>query len=308
MTDGRLALCLVDSANDFQRLLKSEAEEAARRAGFALDTYFTGNDLAAQVKRLRACVGAAMPPKALLVLAVPDRGLAHAAREALRAGVTFIFLNRTEDDVGELRRDSFPGATAFTVCPDEIETGRIQGRQLRLLRPAGGLVLYVQGSTRNLAARDRSAGLLEAVRDSGLEVDRIEAGWTRDEARAAVRRWLEIVAPGNLRLDALGAQNDLIALGACDALREAAAATGRSDLLRVPLCGCDGTAATGQRLVREGVLVSTVVLPRSAARAIQLFARFAASPLAPPPPALTLLKPVSYPDESALPGHAAGDC
>jgi ABC-type sugar transport system substrate-binding protein len=298
MSDARLALCLVDAGNDFQLLLKAEAEEAARRHGLLLETHFTGNDLGAQLRRLRACVAAAPPPRAVVVLAVPDRGLVHAAREALRAGVSFGFLNRTEDDVEALRREAPPGTTAFTVCADEFETGRIQGRQFRALRPDGGLVLYVQGSTRSLAARDRTAGMLEAVRGSALEIDRIEAGWTREEARVAVRRWLEIVAPSDLRLDLVGAQNDLIALGAIDALHEIARATARADLPRVPVCGCDGTPTTGQRLVREGTLASTVALPRSAAPAVELVARLLSDGAV--PPALTLLAPVSFPEEGAL--------
>lgn len=304
MSDARLALCLVDAGNDFQQLLKAEAEEAARRHGLVIETHFTGNDLGAQLRRLRACVTAAPTPRAIVVLAVPDRGLAHAAREALRAGISFAFLNRTEDDVEELRREAPAGATALTVCADEFETGRIQGRQFRALRPGGGLVLYVQGSTRSLAARDRTAGMLEAVRGSALEVDRIEAGWTRAEARAAVRRWLEIVAPSNLRLDLVGAQNDLIALGAVDALHEVARSAGRTDLPRVPVCGCDGTPTTGQRLVREGALASTVVLPRSAAPTVELVARLVSGGAAPPP--LTLLAPASFPDEAALRPASAG--
>ncbi len=304
MGGARLALCLVDPASDLQRLLEAEAQEAARRAGFGIETHFCGNDALAQVRRLRACLKALAPPKALLVLAVSDHGLADIAREALRAGVSFVFLNRTEDDVEGLRRFAPAGVSAFTVCADEREAGRIQGRQFRLLRPSGGLALYVQGSTRSLAARERTAGMLEAVADSGLEVDRIEAGWTRDEARAAVRRWLDVALPGDLRLDLLGAHSDLIALGAADALRDVAREAKRADLLRVPVCGCDGTASTGQRLVREGVLVSTVILPRSAARAVSLLARLTSSSTL--PSALTPLKPASYPDEAALPYHAAG--
>ncbi len=304
MGDARLALCLVDPTNDFQRLLESEAEEAARRAGLTLETLFCGQDVAAQIRKLRACLAAPTPPKALLVLAVPDHGLADVAREALRAGVSFVFLNRTEDDVDALRRGTAPGVSAFTVCADEIETGRVQGRQFRSLRPSGGLVLYVQGNLRSLAARDRTAGMLVETRGSGLDVDRIEAGWTRDEALVAVRRWLEVVAPGGLRLDLLGAQNDQIALGALDALQAVARDAQRPDLLAVPVCGCDGTSGTGQRLVSEGALVSTVVLPRSAARAVTLVARLLTTGAV--PPALTLLKPASYPDEGALPYHAAG--
>jgi len=125
MSDAHIALCLVDAGNDFQQLLKAEGEEAAHRQGLLIETHFTGNDVGAQLRRLRACAVATPPPRAIVVLAVPDRGLAHAAREALRAGVSFAFLNRTEDDVEELRREAPAGATAFAVCADEFETGRI---------------------------------------------------------------------------------------------------------------------------------------------------------------------------------------
>src|SRR5262249_45686584 len=148
-----------------------------------LATHFTGDDFSAQLAQLRECV--ARRPQAILVLSVRDRGLGRVVAKAARQGTHWVFLNRSEDDVDELRRQH-PGVALPTVRPDETETGRIQGRLFRLLLPAGTRALYVQGSRRSLAARDRSAGVQEALAGTGLDLALIEAGWSAAEGRDAV--------------------------------------------------------------------------------------------------------------------------
>lgn len=300
MPTKSLALCLVDPANDFQQLLQKDAEEAARRASASLVVRFSGHDLAAQLKELDAVVAGTPRPDAILVLAVRDRGLDRVARDAVKAGISWAFLNRTEDDVEALRAAAAPGVTACTVCADELETGRIQGRQFRALlaRRPGAKALYVQGSRRSLAARDRTSGMEEAVKGSGLEVVLLEGGWSAAEAKDAVRRWLGIAARGAGRLDLVGCQNDQIALGTLEAFAEMARELGRPGLAQVPVTGCDGTPQLGQRLVREGKLRATVALARSAGPAVELLAR-AVTGGGPPPP-ITPLKGVSFPAEGAL--------
>jgi ABC-type sugar transport system substrate-binding protein len=295
-----LALCLVDPSNDFQQLLQRDAEEAARRASVSLVVRFSGHDLAAQLKELDAVVAGAPRPDAILVLAVRDRGLDRVARSAVKAGISWAFLNRTEDDVEAIRAAAAAGATACTVCADELETGRIQGRQFRALlakRP-GAKVLYVQGSRRSLAARDRTSGMEDAVKGASLEVVLLEGGWSAGEAKEAVRRWLGIAARGGGRFDLVGCQNDQIALGTLDAFAEMARELGRPELARVPVTGCDGTPQLGQRLVREGRLLATVALARSSGPAVELVARAVTGGTL--PPTLTLLKGNSFPAEAGL--------
>jgi inositol transport system substrate-binding protein len=292
-----VVLCLTEENNDFQQLLMAEAEQAARRAGVDLDVHFTGHDLAAQLQTLARLAGASPAPDAILALAVRDRGLARAARDAAQAGISFIYLNRTEDDVEAIRAAAPRGVAVAVVCADELETGHIHGRQMRALLPKGGRVLYVQGSTRSLAARDRTAGMQEAVKGTAIEVSLLEGGWAADEAREAARRWLAIVAR-NQRIDLVGCQNDQIALGVLDALVSVGRELGKPDLARTPVLGCDGTPSVGQALVRQGQLVATVVLPRSSGRAVELVARTLASGEV--PPALVMLPPRSLPEEGAL--------
>jgi ABC-type sugar transport system substrate-binding protein len=298
MGDKRIALCLADPSNDFQQVLKADAETAAGRAGLGLDVYFTGHDLAAQLTRLRACIDAGPArPDAILVLAVRDLGLDRVVREAARAGIGFVYLNRTEDDLDEIRKE-LPASTVGTVSVDEVETGRIQGRQFRALLPAGRMVLCVQGSTRSLAARDRTAGMLEAVKGAPFEVARVDGGWSAPEAREAVYRWLAIVVRSNRRVELVGCQNDPMAMGSIEALKAVADEMQRPEVARIPVTGCDGTPSVGQRLVREGKLVATIVLPSPAGPAVDWIARKLLKGEQPPP--LATLKPVSFPEEASL--------
>jgi ABC-type sugar transport system substrate-binding protein len=186
----------------------------------------------------------------------------------------------------------------FTVCADEVETGRVQGRQLLRLLPRKGLVLYVQGSTRSVAARDRTSGMRDSTRGAPFDVDLIEAGWTRAEARSAVAKWFRIVSKGGLAVDLVSSQNDQIALGVLDALQDVASETGRPELARIPVCGCDGTPQLGQTLVGERRLLATVVLPRSSGPAVEAVARLLREGAVPPP--ISTLEATSFPAEATL--------
>jgi ABC-type sugar transport system substrate-binding protein len=296
MSQNKVALFLVERS-DFQELLRHDAEAAAKKAGIGLDTYFTGHDFAAQLTQIRDCINSAAPPGAILVLAVRDHGLARTVREAVKNGISFVFLNRTDDDLNEARTDAAGGATVSEVCADEIETGRIQGRQFRKLLPEGGKVLYIQGSTRSLSARDRTNGMKESVEGSNVDVTLVEAGWGLDEARLAVHHRLTLLGRIRARVDLIGCHTDQIAQGTLQALDQAAAELGRPELARIPVTGCDASPTLGQRLVQSGRLAASISLPRTTANAIEAFAKQLQG--APMPPTI-LFKPASFPTEDKL--------
>jgi ribose transport system substrate-binding protein/inositol transport system substrate-binding protein len=268
---ARATLVLVDEKNPFQQLLRADAQAAARRTGLEIDTLFTGDSFTEQTAALRRLVGAdaAVRPGAVLVMAVRDHGLSRVVREAAAAGVHFVFLNATEDDLEAVRREA-GAATVTVVCPDEVETGRVQGRQLRALVPAGRRVLYVQGNPRSLAARQRTAGMQEATSGAGLDVVLAGGDWSPAQASRTVREWLRLAVGGRRPFDLVACQNDDMASGVLEALAEAAAEAKAPDLARIPVTGCDGAPDVGQRMVREGRLAATVVLPRVAGPAVEV--------------------------------------
>ena len=288
-------LFLVDEGNEFQQLLRDEAVTAASRTGLSLKTTFTGDDFSAQLAQIRRC--AARKPEAILVMSVRDRGLVRVTAEAMREGVHWVFLNRTEDETDDLRRQ-YPKVALTTVCPDEVETGRIQGRLIKTLLPAGTKALYVQGSRRSLAARDRTVGVESALAGTGTDLVPIEAGWSAAQGRDAVRDWLRVAGRTGIRLGLVGAQSDLIATGALEALESVSAEIGRPELKSVPVIGCDGTPGLGQRLVREGRLKATVTLPRWTGIAVETIARTLKSGLLPPP--LVTVTGSSFPPEDQV--------
>jgi ABC-type sugar transport system substrate-binding protein len=289
---GRLVLALVDETNHFQQLLRGDAEAAARKAGLELSTLFTGESLAEHVGALRRLIVAETRPAALVVMAVRDHGLDRVVREAAAAGVHFVFLNAVEDDLDAVRRE-FPAVSVFTVCPDELETGRVQGRQMRALVPAGRRVLYIQGSPRSLASRQRTAGMQEATAGAPFEVVLAGGDWSPDFAGRTVREWLRFAVGGRRPFDLVCCQNDHMAGGALEALAAAAAEQHKPEIARIPVAGCDGAPEIGQKMVREGRLVATVVLPRVAAPAVEEVAALLAHGRKPAP--VVTLAATSFP-------------
>jgi ABC-type sugar transport system substrate-binding protein len=272
---GRIALVLVDETNQFQQLLRADAEAAARKAGLEVETLFTGESLPEQIGALRRLIVAPeRRPAALLVMSVRDHGLDRVVREAAAAGIHFVFLNAVEDDLGAVRRE-FPAVSLSTVCPDEVETGRVQGRQMgALLR--GGRVLYIQGSPRSLASRQRTAGVQEATAGAPFEVVLAGGDWSPAFAGRTVREWLRLAVGGRAPFALVSCQNDHMAGGVLEALAAAAAESGKPEVARIPVAGCDGAPEIGQKMVREGRLVATVVLPRVAGPAVEEVSAFLA--------------------------------
>jgi ABC-type sugar transport system substrate-binding protein len=296
MSEKRVALFLVEHS-DFQELLRQDAEAAAAAAGLDLDVYFTGHDFAAQLKQIRETIDGQRPPNAILVLAVRDHGLARAVRSAVRAGISFVFLNRTDDDLFDIRREARSVANVSEICADEVETGRIQGRQFRALLPKGGRILYIQGSSRSLSARDRTQGMQEAVQGAPLEITLVEAGWSIEEAAVAVHTRLTLLGRVHAHVDLIGCHTDQIAVGAMKALEEVAAELKQPEIARIPVTGCDATPVLGQPLVTSGRMAASIVLPRTTRAAIETVVRsWAGVPL----PSEVFVKAESFPPEREL--------
>src|SRR6185503_7667665 len=148
------------------------------------------------------------------------------------------------------------------------EAGRVQGRQARALLGDRGLLLYVMGPAVNYAAQDRLSGLQDALRGSGVEVSQVYGNWTADKAEQAVGGWLRLVAQTGTRPSLVVAQNDAMAVGASNILRQLAGEMAQPALADVPVTGLDG-CASGRALVDQGRLAATVIQPPSSSVAIE---------------------------------------
>ncbi|MGE5127080.1 MAG: substrate-binding domain-containing protein [Betaproteobacteria bacterium] len=290
---GSVTLALVDPENPFQQLLKADAEAAARLAGLSLRTLFTTESLSDHLGILRRVIqDPGQRPDALLVLAVRDQGLGRVIREAAAAGVHWLLLNAVEDDLDAIRSE-YPAVVVATVSPDEIGTGKLQGRQMRVLARPGGRVLYVQGNPRSLTSRQRTEGMQQATAGAGFDVLLGGGDWNPEQAGRTVREWLRFAVPGRRPFDLVTCQNDHLAGGVLEALAATAAEAGRPELAQVPVTGCDGTPDFGQKMVSEGRLAATVKLPRVAGPALEIVGRLLSRGERPAP--VVLQPPESFP-------------
>lgn len=268
-TAVRIALFLTVLDNEYQHLQREECLRVARRYGFSVTDFIGHNSAEIQRQQIEEClhVADAVRPMVLLVNPVDEHSLRATALQAARLGIGWVALNRNVEYLQELRLE-FPALPFFSVNADQRQIGRIQGRQLRILLPRGGDVFYVQGPPTTPSARARLQGTEDELtaQDPKIRLILDSADWTVEGGARAGERWLK----GGGRAQVICAQNDGMGIGVRSALLGAETLDrGRSEALPPPLViGCDGTPSYGRRLVDEGQLTATVVIPPTTGRAL----------------------------------------
>jgi ABC-type sugar transport system substrate-binding protein len=286
-----IGLFLRSADNAYQRQLRAVGLREAKRHGFELVVQSVPFDASQQVIQIRDAIRTAAATRmvALLVSGVRDAELAPVAHEAAEAGLEWALLNEGAfiDEI----REQHPNRAIFAATSDHTEIGRVHARQVRELLPSGGRVMCVTGNVRNVDAQLRLAGLKQGLNgDFGLV--EVNADWTSEGARRAVEAWASGVTAKDEVPSAFVAQNDEMALGVRQALRDL-------DSIRdwpvgsAPIVGCDGAEDFGQRLVREGRMKATVIMPPGSGVAIEWVARVRAG--YDRPPVRVVLPVVSFP-------------
>jgi ABC-type sugar transport system substrate-binding protein len=283
---------------EYQELLRDDFLKTARGYGFPARVFRADNDSQKQVAQIQECLREPPDrrPTVMMVSPVREGPLLSTAYEAARLGVGWVVLSRWWDYVNDLH-DEFSDLPIFSVVADQTEIGRIQGKQLLALLPRGGELVYIQGPIGTSSAVRRCAGLQEVLQGSSIEVFTLYSDWTREGGRRAMLDWARVFQRRDLPTFIVGAQNDAMAMGARDAVKEIARERPRFSA-DVFFCGCDGSPSYGQRLVTEGKLATTVIMPVCAGRAIGEIASMLHG--GPRPPATILLRAMPFPEPHVL--------
>jgi ribose transport system substrate-binding protein len=293
----RFVVSLITDDNDYQRQQASDAQQAASRLGVELQTLFSGNDAIHQSQQLLDVIqNRNTGVSGILVEPAGRTAFPKVARAAVDSGIAWVVLNCDANYLSELRSGS--AVPVFAVSADNHEVGRIQGRQLAALLPDGGSVLYIQGPSQSTVTEQRTAGMLQTKPQSiGAKILK-SANWTEDAGSHAVISWLRLSTANQEGIEIVQAQNDLLALGARRAIQERATELGTDQRRDLPFLGVDGLPKTGQAWVRQGILAATIVVPATAARALETLV--AALRDSTEPPERTLVAPESFPGPDAL--------
>ena len=290
-------LSLTNKDNDYQLEQAAAAEEAAKRLGVDLQILDAENDAIGQSQQLLKLIQSRSETKPSGIIFEPAGGTAmpQVARAAAIAGIGWVVLNREVEYIHDLR-DQYH-VPAFVMTSDHEEVGRIQGRQVAAILPQGGSVLYIQGPSENLAAKQRAAGMYE-TKPVEVEVKVMRAQWTEASAHRTVSSWLRLSTSLQTRIDVVAAQDDSMALGARKAFEELPAGAGRDRWLSLPFLGCDGLPNSGQTWVRKGLLTATIYIPANAGKALDMLVQALRGGSMPAEQTLTV--PVSIPALESL--------
>jgi ABC-type sugar transport system substrate-binding protein len=283
MARDLIALFLRSLENDYQYRMREDALSTAAHLGFRVAVFEAQDQAERQANQIAEAVkgSAASGLAAVMVSPVLDDSLRDPARLVGEAGVGLVLLNR-EGRYLERLRDDYPDLPIFSVTADQIEIGRLQGRQVKAALSRGGHVLYVMGRPDTSSAKRRLEGIREELAGGDWTLTLLDGDWSNDGARMVVDRWLEGAGRRAKPLGMICAQNDDMAMGAQQALRAAATRLSDEGLAAIPVTGCDGSPDFGQRLVREKRMLATVEVPSGSGLAMEWIARARASGMRPP--------------------------
>jgi ribose transport system substrate-binding protein len=292
-----VVVALTTRENDYQAEQAVAAAEMATRLGIKIQIIYADNDAVNQTQQLIKIIqDPSQRPSAILVEPV-GTGMPQVAKAAVGAGIGWGIINSDPEYIAELRRGG--AAPVFSVSTDQVEVGRIQGKQVGMLLPEGN-VLYIEGPFNSTATQLRTKGML-STKPAAVELKMLKGDWTERSAHNAVKSWLSLGSSRQLQIRAVICQNDAMAMGARKAfigLTE----KDREQWLSIPFTGCDGVTKTGQDWVRRGLLTATIITAPAAGIALEILAKaFNAGSM---PPDRTLIPPRSFPAVEELRGKA----
>ena len=268
-----VGLLLDDPQNQYQQLLVKEAQLWAPRSELTvLPPEFAGGSSWTQLESIQSWLRQTKRPDGAMVMMAGSQIAASAFARLARAGMPIVFLNRIPAWADDLRAE-FPTALIAAVSPRQEGIGEVQGRHALGLARAGAFVILMTGESKSQAAIDRQRGF-ETIAGGRFDLHVLDGRWSSEGAAQALADWFRVGARRETPIDLIVCQNDTMAAGVRRALADQARASGRSDLQRVPLVGCDGLQQEGRAMVSRGELAATVVLPATTPPALQLLRRY----------------------------------
>ena len=293
----KVLLSLITQENDYQREQASSAESAAGRLDVDLQISFANGEAITQTKQILAALhpNATDRPDAIIVEPA-GTGMAQVAKTANQKNIAWVLMNRAPDNlVPASERSSAPMGC---IEVDNVEVGRLQGRQFAALLPAGGRVFYIEGPATEVS-KQRRAGVQEKL-PPAIELQAVRGKWTEESGMHAMEVRLKIKGTRPPDVEVVGSQNDAMAIGARKAVEAMPPGPQRDLWLQLPFVGCDGVPTSGQLWVQKGLLAATIVTPPLAGLAMEMVVK--ALTTGQPMSEHTLVRPSSHPPVENLSG------
>ena len=282
--------------SSYQRQNADAAQEAANRLGVGVRIEFAGSDAIDQSDQLLRVIHSAPDLRPDGILCAPaGTTMMQVARSAAAAGIGWAVLSREVAYIEDLRRGC--QTPMFSVRIDHKEVGRIQARQMAALLPQGGLALCLLGPSAHPNTQERLSSLL-SDKPANIQLKTLTADWTQEGAHKAVARWLRLRTRHDPPVNLVAAQNDEMAIGAREALKQEVHASELESWMRLPYLGSVCSPDTGPEWIRQGLLTASIINPSTASVALEMMLQ--AIQTKTQPPERTLLSPTSCPEIEKL--------
>lgn len=247
--------------NPFRITETASIQEEAEERGLDLLTTNAESSAPKQISDIRDMI--AQGAQILIVAPLQEQGLAPAFEAANQAGVPVFLIDR--ESAGEPCEDyiTFIGSNFY-------RQGEVAAQELAELTDEEANIAVLEGVPGASVTLDRTQGFVDALEEyPNME---IVASQTANFLRADGQQVMEQLIQSNPDIDAVYAENDEMALGAIQALKDAGLNPGED----VKVIAIDGTAGAVQAIINGDMNVDIETNPRFGPLAFETIEKFLA--------------------------------
>lgn len=245
---GELTLIL-PKKDEYLSYLDQAAKASAEAKGCTLTTVDCAEDQDKEIEYVEAAVA---EDAKVIIIALADNSRAQDVIDAA-GDVPVVFVNRAPADL------SLMDETHVYIGSNEDESGAYQGEALVEYLEANGKdsinYLMFKGTEGQDSTSKRTAGVLKALQDAGIQATAAAEPVDCDYDRNTAMNEMSVMLADDVDMDDIDviiSNNDAMALGAIEALKQA-----DEDLSDVAIVGVDGTNA-GLEAIANGEMLATV--------------------------------------------------
>lgn len=250
----KVGVCIYKYDDNFMTLYRTELEAYLKEKGCEVTVVDGKNDQAEQTNQVNSFIANGVD--VLIVNLVQSSAAATVIELAKAADIPVVFINREpiEADMALWDKISYVGA-------DARQSGTMQGQIIADLENKGdvngnGKVDYVMiiGDPENIDAQYRTEFSIKALKDAGIEVNELFAqrgDWDQAKGQELAANAL---AQFGKDIDVIFCNNDAMALGAVQAIKDAGRVVGQD----IYLLGVDALSEAVE-LVNSGEMTGTVL-------------------------------------------------
>ncbi len=253
---SKIMFVTTDTEDAYRKLLTEGMAKAASEAGVTMDEVDCGNDVEAQVEATRK---AASGGYGAVICRLADSSTAPQI-ELAAGNLPVIYVNNQPDE-SALSADKY-----MYVASDETESGKDQAEYvINKLGKSEMNIIILEGEKGHSATVARTAAVKNTLTDNGIKYNVVfqdYANWSDTEARQKLNLFFRT----GQSVDAIFCNNDTMALGAVEALKD-----NGLDPAQIPVTGVDATA-DGCASIKAGEMAFTVFQNANgqAAKAIEI--------------------------------------